>query len=1796
MDRKDKNEKIPYTPTKQNDFIWDTESKEGREKIEAHIENWILLLRSGKLVCPNLTCLLEFTDPKTLISHLKACPSKEGMQQKILFRGTLPCLICGQEMLIKKYIPHFRTTHKDISENLKKIHENKPITCLNYKCAREFKDCAIYLEHCIKCKPAFRCTTCQHVYQTSVGFQKHSCTGKSKEKDSDDKERIDGSNINAEKKADSNDDRSNDELSHEWIELILTGTLSCPNKSCAKEFDFPRVFLDHLQKCTAKERVNKFIISVGLLPCLVCHNDQLIDDYMKHLSKNHKEIHESLEKLENGEVVVCANYKCQKQFNCGRDLLRHSENESNEEASYDSVVSEGHAMGVTGSFEDASETMVTQQAASKEAEDDGQLKSDAESGRFVLALSSTDSEAAGEEGRLASNVFEKISYLKSPIGRQESLDVFEKAASQLRQLRDASIKSPSQEELRGFDELKIEKQLSDRYKEKNGAGNASELTLDSPAASSSQRMSVLNSKESGIKDSVSLSDVSQSKEEIFLQYFAAEKNLSRRKRGRPKGKSKKVDSQSNTEIGIDFAGRSLDSSGLEEGVVETVVKKKRGRPKKDSSVINEVSTRTPLISGSKPAECSGKAVKKRGRPKKVSLNKEATDLDWEPCKRDVDKEAGSLASFSDGDLAGLGVPGSADESPTNRRKKKSISDLSGSRYYSDGEQFLSMRKCRRPKKDRASSDLQSEDADFALTTEDVSNSISPVKSALSVKVGMGTPKRKVGRPKKVSVSFSEASLTSTPNVATKEQRNPVLEVSDTDDHPKPLKKRGRPKKGTVSIASYSNFDSTAVKQRKSSMRTMPRNADTQQPWSLSDSEINRPLVSLSRKQSHSDNESYAKSAELKKKGDCNVDAQVSQSNITPSDLKLALLGTKSRKRGRPSKADLLLREQAAMLLKGSSGVDAEPTSPKKKKPGRKKKIESEDHAFSSKKRKSSSSVKRNKKANAENENSVELSMILNSELKDQIESWSNLFNTGVFKCPSSECEVEFAYDLARGLELDGSSVCFNCDCNKTLTAYNDCIQHGTNCASLMKCDTCQKKYKARAYFALHKNKCPNEVKEKSKSKAFFDSLDVSGQRVSAQRAIGAISKLDLNLDDSESIASTSSKRSKLTDEDFDETSVISEDIEDDLEHADDEHQHGEYDDFSGDESGVYAGSKGRTKVKSRQMRPRKNKGDSPSSLLTKSSKKPLKISTIKRMSLRPIKPDTGLLKKWFQENHSDNPFPDWMPDEGTISIVSKSEKSTYLPRSGLSPLMNVTYESRSGTQCYTDDNQIPCFQSLPSLKKSNTATFFVGGPVQALEWCPAENETGDQYIAISSHLEYSKVHTALDYEKEHGLLQIWRISARGDRRKYDAPEFVFGIVHDYGPVYSIKWCPSPCHKVDESLPMKRLGILAVAGADGLARILSIPYPEDVEDLAERKRGNKIESESDPLLVRIKSSLILASTRRSARLGHGSSKCMCIEWLPTKGHSKIAVGNGDGSICIWNLSNESKILSCGSNVLLPFTRISAHSYAVRCLHWCGSKDQYLLSGSFEKAMKVFDIYSPDQPVLVFRKAVFENLHFTLHKTGIMLTEEECFNCIPAGLRFIDLLACTSQHIPYQTTVLLTSHNAGCKGFSYSEWLDVVATSCIAGELVVKSCSGLVRTQRIPVYRIESQALEDQGSSHLTNGKEDESNADEEHSSRRNKDAISIIKNKATSLQTDMFKQKFTFKDTNFFEFRDQPLSSAEEVQRVRSVVKMQSSNMQEHETRSINKLQWNTNYGSHHMLASGGTLGIVRVHYFSDWLD
>ena len=159
-----------------------------------------------------------------------------------------------------------------------------------------------------------------------------------------------------------------------------------------------------------------------------------------------------------------------------------------------------------------------------------------------------------------------------------------------------------------------------------------------------------------------------------------------------------------------------------------------------------------------------------------------------------------------------------------------------------------------------------------------------------------------------------------------------------------------------------------------------------------------------------------------------------------------------------------------------------------------------------------------------------------------------------------------------------------------------------------------------------------------------------------------------------------------------------------------------------------------------------------------------------------------------------------------------------------------------------------------------------------------------------------------------------------------------GIVHDFGKIWCLKWCPSGCEDIDQGSRDKnvqnqflpRLGLLAAACSDGTIRIFSIPK------LSTLQNHN-----------RDRVSLCRAQPRSILTLGHSglaeenviSATCLSLSWFKGRGHRVIAGAYADGNIAIWDLETKSMLLRTQPNpnegaMIYPYLYFRAHLTGVK----------------------------------------------------------------------------------------------------------------------------------------------------------------------------------------------------------------------------------------------------------------------------
>lgn len=99
----------------------------------------------------------------------------------------------------------------------------------------------------------------------------------------------------------------------------------------------------------------------------------------------------------------------------------------------------------------------------------------------------------------------------------------------------------------------------------------------------------------------------------------------------------------------------------------------------------------------------------------------------------------------------------------------------------------------------------------------------------------------------------------------------------------------------------------------------------------------------------------------------------------------------------------------------------------------------------------------------------------------------------------------------------------------------------------------------------------------------------------------------------------------------------------------------------------------------------------------------------------------------------------------------------------------------------------------------------------------------DQYLALSTfHEEYRNRSASEATFAAGNLVQIWNCGQLNNNSTAEIiPELDFCLVHDYGRIWSLVWCPSGCYD------NKRLGLLAAACSDGTVRVFSVPNPSSL---------------------------------------------------------------------------------------------------------------------------------------------------------------------------------------------------------------------------------------------------------------------------------------------------------------------------------------------------------------------------------
>jgi hypothetical protein len=243
----------------------------------------------------------------------------------------------------------------------------------------------------------------------------------------------------------------------------------------------------------------------------------------------------------------------------------------------------------------------------------------------------------------------------------------------------------------------------------------------------------------------------------------------------------------------------------------------------------------------------------------------------------------------------------------------------------------------------------------------------------------------------------------------------------------------------------------------------------------------------------------------------------------------------------------------------------------------------------------------------------------------------------------------------------------------------------------------------------------------------------------------------------------------------------------------------------------------------------------------------------------------------------------------------------------------------------TTSERAPAAAAAPAAASDDATDVLLhaGGPVWALDWCPAEVRVDEgagagaaagpssssrppaaaaaaaepkctQYLAVGCHPQDSPLHIIGRPLRGPNAVQIWEVHGLAGCSSADSvplPRMALALAHDGGVTWHCRWCPDPAlaDAPGAAVPsgtLPRLGLLAAALGDGSVQVWAVPHPGAVPPPA----GAGAPAVVRPLPV---ASLVAAQL--------GGSLPAVVDWLPSAPFDKLLVGCWDGSVAVLRLN-------------------------------------------------------------------------------------------------------------------------------------------------------------------------------------------------------------------------------------------------------------------------------------------------------
>ncbi|EDV23595.1 uncharacterized protein TRIADDRAFT_58397 [Trichoplax adhaerens] len=379
-----------------------------------------------------------------------------------------------------------------------------------------------------------------------------------------------------------------------------------------------------------------------------------------------------------------------------------------------------------------------------------------------------------------------------------------------------------------------------------------------------------------------------------------------------------------------------------------------------------------------------------------------------------------------------------------------------------------------------------------------------------------------------------------------------------------------------------------------------------------------------------------------------------------------------------------------------------------------------------------------------------------------------------------------------------------------------------------------------------------------------------------------------------------------------------------------------------------------------------------------------------------------------------------------VNWIKESEFVGFLPDTKESPYFKLNCQR----SCVEDLTKLKLFESKYVYSDANSAALFVGDPVWTVAWCPIPDdaELTEQYVAISTNKAQTHAHNIYKCETTRGIIQLWNCGKLQKRQDKIVPYLALGITYDYGPIWDMKWCPSGCWQqqtYEKSDLSSRLGLLAMACGDGkvrvLRRVLYINYDDNNINLTVPQPASlRQQQKTKEVIFNIIPHAILIPKYDDIT---NSGQAICLAWMSSNQHRFLAAGFADGTIAIWDLMTESRLLLCNhfnesqmTRYYFPFRIIAGHDSVIRSIAWCPSNGDYFATGWFTSIV------------------------WPRHRRFLFLTEEDS----TSGYFHIFVLRNISSRNDAQI-VNLIKHSGASLAQSFSEWSTNIVSGSECGEL-------------------------------------------------------------------------------------------------------------------------------------------------------